>query len=271
MLGERIITAVVLLLALLLIVFFTNALFFAFFLSLVTLIGAWEWTKLAGIKSIAGRSLYCFCFMLACALVYTSLHEYLLVILDLSLIFWLLALFLICTYPRYNNHWNNIYVLGLMGWLVLIPCWFVLLYMRNYDDFAFNFLSLIALVAAADVGAYFSGKSFGKHKLAELVSPNKTWEGVIGGLGSCFIIVTILFAVKSYLQAESINWLLLPILPLLVSSFSVIGDLFESILKRVRGLKDSGNILPGHGDILDRIDGIVSTTPVYMLILVYFN
>ena len=147
----------------------------------------------------------------------------------------------------------------------------MLLNIRNNDDFAFNFLSLITLVAAADVGAYFSGKKFGKHKLAELVSPNKTWEGVIGGLISCFLIASILYVLKSALQAEAINWLLLLILPLLVSSFSVIGDLFESMLKRVRGLKDSGNILPGHGGILDRIDGLVSTAPVYMLILVYFN
>ena len=158
-----------------------------------------------------------------------------------------------------------------MGFLVLIPCWLVMLHIRSQDDFAFNFLSLIVLVAAADVGAYFSGRNFGKHKLAELVSPNKTWEGVIGGLAACFLIVIIIFVPKSFLQDESINWFLLIVLPLLVSSFSVIGDLFESMLKRVRGLKDSGNILPGHGWILDRIDGIVSTTPIYMLILLYLN
>ena len=271
MLGQRIITAILLLSALLLIVFFTDALLFSLFLSLVTLIGAWEWTKLAGIKNIIGRGLYCLGLMLVLCVAYLGLQNHIVAILNLSLVFWLFALFLICTYPRYNHHWNNFFVLGLIGFLVLIPCWFVLLNIRNNDDFAFNFLSLITLVAAADVGAYFSGKKFGKHKLAELVSPNKTWEGVIGGLISCFLIASILYVLKSALQAEAINWLLLLILPLLVSSFSVIGDLFESMLKRVRGLKDSGNILPGHGGILDRIDGLVSTAPVYMLILVYFN
>lgn len=271
MLGERIITALVLLSALLLVVFFTNALLFSLCLSLVTLIGAWEWTKLAGIESTVGRSLYCCGFIFVCGLSYLSLQEHIIIILALSVIFWLLAFFLICTYPRYNNLWNNKYMLGLIGLLVLMPCWFALLYIRNFDDFAFNFLSLIALVAAADVGAYFSGKNFGKNKLAELVSPNKTWEGVVGGLLCCFLIVNIIYGLNSYLQSESINWFLLLILPLLASSFSVVGDLFESMLKRVRGLKDSGNILPGHGGILDRIDGIVSTAPVFMLIVIYFN
>jgi phosphatidate cytidylyltransferase len=271
MLGQRIITAIVLLSALLLMVFFTNALMFSLVLTLVTLLGAWEWTRLANIKSLFGRSLYCLAFVVGCALIYISLKNNIIVVLNASLLFWLLALFLICTYPHYNNYWNKLSVLGLMGFLVLIPCWLVMLHIRSQDDFAFNFLSLIVLVAAADVGAYFSGRNFGKHKLAELVSPNKTWEGVIGGLAACFLIVIILFVPKSFLQDESINWFLLIVLPLLVSSFSVIGDLFESMLKRVRGLKDSGNILPGHGGILDRIDGIVSTTPIYMLILLYLN
>jgi len=124
------------------------------------------------------------------------------------------------------------------------------------------------LVAAADTGAFFSGRRFGRHKLAELVSPNKTWEGVIGGIVSCLVLLVI---VKSILPAEKISWVLILVLPLLVSFFSVTGDLFESMLKRVRGLKDSGNILPGHGGILDRIDGIVSTTPAYILMLFYFN
>ncbi len=81
----------------------------------------------------------------------------------------------------------------------------------------------------------------------------------------------ILYVLRNSLQGETISWLLLIMLPLLVSAFSVVGDLFESMLKRVRGLKDSGNILPGHGGILDRIDGIVSTTPMYILLLIYFT
>ncbi|PCJ40389.1 MAG: phosphatidate cytidylyltransferase [SAR86 cluster bacterium] len=270
MLGQRIITAIALLSALLLIVFFTNALIFSLLLSVVTLLAAWEWAKLAGIKSTINRGLYCFGFMLVCSVAYGALQNYLFVILGLSLGFWMLALFLICTYPRYNKHWNNVYALGLMGVLVLLPCWFLLLYLRNYDDFAFNFLSLIVLVAAADVGAYFSGKRLGRHKLAEQVSPNKTWEGVIGGIVACFILAVVINVFNDFTQKEMISWPVLLSLPFLVSFFSVLGDLFESMLKRVRGVKDSGNILPGHGGILDRIDGLVSTTPAYILMLVYF-
>ncbi len=271
MLGQRIITAIVLLSALLLIVFFTNALIFSLVLTLVTLMGAWEWSRLADIRSIFGRSLYCFAFLIICALVYISLDDSILLVLTISVLFWLLAFFLICTYPRYNNYWKKLSILSLMGFLVLIPCWIVMLHLRTQDDFAFNFLSLIVLVAAADVGAYFSGRKFGKNKLAVLVSPNKTWEGVLGGLAASFLIAIIIFVLKSFLQDEPISGFLLVILPLLVSSFSVVGDLFESMLKRVKGLKDSGNILPGHGGILDRIDGIVSTAPIYMLLLIYLN
>jgi phosphatidate cytidylyltransferase len=270
MLGERIITAIVLLSALLLIVFFTNVLIFSLFLSFVTLITAWEWSKLAGIDSAANRILYCFGFMLIFGLAYSTIQNQLLLILILSLSFWAIAFFLICTYPSYNKYWNNSPTLGVMGILVLFPCWFILLYLRSNDDFAFNFLRLIALVAAADVGAYFSGKNFGKNKLAELISPNKTREGVIGGVLSCFFLVILINTFNGFFYAAEINWLSLTIFPIVVPFFSVVGDLFESMLKRVRGVKDSGSILPGHGGILDRIDGIVSTAPVYILMLVYF-
>lgn len=268
MLAQRVFTAVGLLSALLLIVFFTNSLFFLLILSLVTLLAAWEWTSLSGIRSILKRSLYCCMLLLLCSLSYVVLQDYLFVILILSLFFWILALILICTYPRFNSYWNNLYSLGLMGILVLLPCWLMLFYLRQHDDFIFYFLGLIMLVAAADTGAFFSGRLFGRHKLAELVSPNKTWEGVIGGIISCLVLLVI---AKTFLQSEKLSWSLVLVLPLLVSLFSVTGDLFESMLKRVRGMKDSGNILPGHGGILDRIDGIVSTTPAYVLMLLYFN
>ncbi len=153
MLAQRIITAVLLLSALLLIVFFTNALLFSLSLSLVTLIGAWEWSRLADIKNLFGRCLYCFVFIMVCGLVYIFAQDNLLTVLRVCFLFWLLAFLLIYTYPCYNNLWNNLSVLSFMGFLVLIPCWIALLHIRNQDDFAFNFLSLIILVAAADVGA----------------------------------------------------------------------------------------------------------------------
>ena len=107
--------------------------------------------------------------------------------------------------------------------------------------------------------------------MAKLVSPNKTWEGVFGGILSCFILIIFITVSNDSIKLGENDWLVLITLPFLVSFFSVIGDLFESMVKRVRGVKDSGNILPGHGGILDRIDGIVSTTPIYILMLVYFT
>ncbi|MDG2091311.1 MAG: phosphatidate cytidylyltransferase [Gammaproteobacteria bacterium] len=266
MLSQRIITALALLSALLFIVFFTNPLTFLLILSAVALLAVWEWSKLSGIESVLSRSSYCFVAILLGVLSYTLIQDHLFIILSLSLCFWAFAFLLICTYPNFNSYWNNPYSLGLMGILVLLPCWFMLIFLRSYDDFVFNFLTLIALVAAADIGAYFSGKKFGKHKLARLLSPNKTWEGVFGGVLSCFVITAFI----SFIKPGAYGWLVLISLPFFVSFFSVVGDLFESMLKRVRGVKDSGNILPGHGGILDRVDGIVSTTPAYILILVYF-
>jgi phosphatidate cytidylyltransferase len=268
MLVQRVITATALLTALLLIVFFTSSEFFILIFSLVVLLAGWEWTQLSGIRNISLRCLYCAVLIVLCYLSYLIRQEYLLSLLTLSMLFWAIALVLVCSYPRLNNYWNNPFSLALMGILVLLPCWLVLLYLRELDDFEFYFLALIILVAAADSGAYFSGRRFGKHKLAEQVSPNKTWEGVIGGALSCLILMLV---AKGFVQTENISWLSVFLLPMLVSFFSVTGDLFESMLKRVRDLKDSGKILPGHGGILDRIDGIVSTAPAYVLVMFYLS
>lgn len=271
MLGQRVITALVLLFLLFLIVFFTNALSFLLIFSVVTLIAVWEWAKLSGLKETWSRCLYCFAMSLLAVLSYFLLQEYLPTILVLNLFFWFLAFILILTYPKFILIWNNSFSIGLIGVFVLLPCWLVLNFLRSQDDFSYIFISLIALIAAADSGAYFIGKRFGKHKLAKLVSPNKTWEGVLGGVLSCFILILVITFTTGAILPQLSQWQLLFVLPILISFFSVIGDLFESMLKRVRGVKDSGNILPGHGGILDRIDGIVSTMPAFTLMLVYFT
>ncbi len=132
-------------------------------------------------------------------------------------------------------------------------------------------LSLLVIVWMADIAAYFSGKAFGRHKLAPAISPGKTWEGVVGAV----IVVCIVAALATQipeLQASfssrlfsALHWLALPILVLLVG-ISIVGDLFESHLKRQAGVKDSSQLLPGHGGVLDRIDALLPVLPMAMLI-----
>jgi phosphatidate cytidylyltransferase len=123
----------------------------------------------------------------------------------------------------------------------------------------------VLLVAAADIGAYFAGRRFGRRKLAPTVSPGKSWEGVVGGLAA----VSLLAAIFALLRDVSLVLVLALALPAALAS--VVGDLLESMLKRFRGIKDSGSILPGHGGVLDRIDGLVAAVPVFTLAIIIAN
>ncbi|HEX3636872.1 MAG TPA: phosphatidate cytidylyltransferase, partial [Paraburkholderia sp.] len=161
--------------------------------------------------------------------------------------------------------------LFLAGIVVFVACWHALVAARMKGvPFV---LSLLLLVWLADIGAYFSGKAFGKHKLAPAISPGKTWEGAIGG----WLVVMIVAAAAVFwhafeptlysallAQLGAVRTLLA--LTLLVA-FSVVGDLFESMMKRQAGVKDSSGLLPGHGGVLDRIDALLPVLPLAMLLL----
>ena len=151
-----------------------------------------------------------------------------------------------------------------MGLLVLVPTWFALMALRLHSNGVGLIFVLIALVTAADIGAYFTGKAWGKAKLAPNVSPGKSWAGFWGGL------------VTSALLALSLWWLLdggqhsgLAVMAIAVATSlaSVLGDLLESMVKREQGVKDSGRILPGHGGMLDRLDSMTAAAPVFALCL----
>jgi phosphatidate cytidylyltransferase len=153
-------------------------------------------------------------------------------------------------------------VLAFLGLLLIGAFWAALICLRAID--ATLLLSLMATIWIADSAAYFAGKKFGKHKLAPSISPGKTWEGVAGALVGVTIFATIIVLGFGYHD--------LLIFPLFwaVAILGVMGDLFESMLKRQAGVKDSGNILPGHGGVLDRIDGLIPALPV-AVILIYFT
>jgi phosphatidate cytidylyltransferase len=161
------------------------------------------------------------------------------------------------------------WLLAVVGWLVLLPCWLAISEARLLGA-VYMFL-LMALVWVADIAAYFTGKKFGKNKLAPRVSPGKTWEGVGGAVAGVLLLASLavfLPILSPNFYAQGTAGLALGILPvlLLLTAVSVEGDLLESLAKRRAGVKDSSQLLPGHGGVLDRIDALTSALPVAMAI-----
>ena len=272
MLKQRVITALVLAIIFIVALFGLPAGYFSFFVGAIVLIGAWEWACLAGFPARWQRALYAL-FILVVLLVASfylgfegeaspnldadAIRE----LLIAGCIWWAIALLLVQGYPSSALLWGHKILRLLMGLLVLIPTWVALVYVRQQEAGAWLVLLLMLIVAMADSGGYFAGKRFGKHKLASAVSPGKTWEGFAGGL-----IANCVLALMLSLTLE-LSLLLMLVLVVPTSLVSVLGDLLESMLKRHAGIKDSGTILPGHGGILDRVDGVTAAAPVFALAL----
>jgi phosphatidate cytidylyltransferase len=180
----------------------------------------------------------------------------LLLVLAVAALWWVVALLWVLFAPRRAASWSA----ACAGLLALVPAWVAMVRLRvDVPRGAQWVLFALCLVWAADIGAYFAGRSFGRVKLAPQVSPGKTWEGVCGGL---------LLAALVALWGS--RWFAVPVLKfvplcLAVVAFSIVGDLTESLLKRFAGLKDSGTLFPGHGGVMDRIDSLTSAMPVLML------
>ena len=145
-----------------------------------------------------------------------------------------------------------------VGLLVLLPSWLALIQLRQIGNL--TLLAIMATVWIADIAAYFFGRTFGRHKLAPTISPGKSWEGAFGGI---LAVVVYGYTLSPWLPpALSGNLFLLAVFLIALTAVSIVGDLFESLLKRQAGLKDSSQILPGHGGVLDRIDSLTSTLPI---------
>lgn len=272
MLKQRVITAVILTIIFLAALFGLPAGYFSFFIGAVVLIGAWEWANLSGFGALWQRlsfSALILALLLAVAFHLgfkgeASPHFNLDVIRNLLIagcLWWAFALLLVQGYPSSAILWGHQWSRLLMGICVLIPTWVALVYIRQQENGAWLVLLLILVVALADIGGYFTGRRFGKHKLALAVSPGKTWEGFMGGL----VANLVLAAVLASLVGVSLPLMMAVIIP--TSLVSVLGDLLESMVKRHAGVKDSGTILPGHGGVLDRVDGITAGAPVFALAL----
>ncbi len=272
MLRTRVLTAVVLLAVFLLALSLLPPLGWLLFVTAVAAVAAWEWGALmrlpGGSRIALAVALATVCLLLAMVepeavgLVagFADSAWRLGACLYLpAVVFWLL---LAPIWLRRRWPLGNTLPALATGAVVLLPLWLALVQLRQAGPLAV--LAIMAVVWLADIGAYFSGRRFGKHKLAPAISPGKTWEGAIGG--SLLVIVYGLLLSSRLPAALAGNQLLLLLVLLLLTAISVVGDLFESLLKRQAGLKDSSNVLPGHGGVLDRIDSLTSTLPLVALV-----
>lgn len=266
MLKQRVLTAIVLAPLALYGVFGLPLGGFLFVLDAVVLLAAWEWANLSHIENSLRRMFY----VVGVGFLVLVMHAFyaqipVLFVLALAAVGWLAALFWVLKYPR-GGGWHSKLQRMLIGLVVLLPCWLAFAELKAAEDGELLILLLLLLVWGADVGAYFSGKKFGTNKLAPHVSPGKTREGLYGGLVTC-LIVAVAFAF--YVDLAALQVLFLIVVALVTGLVSVLGDLFESMLKRYRGIKDSSQLLPGHGGILDRIDSLTAASPVFVLGMQY--
>ena len=278
MLKQRIATALVLLIGLIAMTTSLGLEAFAAITGALVLIGAWEWAAFASLGD-KSRLAFLGTLALSIALLWFALGVggapgydagFALGFSLLGALFWVLMFAAIASFPQSTDAWNDKSRISVMGMLSLLCTWVGLVTLKALLPNGALVIMLIIMVAAVDVGAFFTGKLFGKRKLAPALSPNKTWEGVWGG-GTLNVAVSIVFAIllDSYVQAFAlIDYVIFAALALIVAFFSVVGDLAESMLKRNKELKDSGSILPGHGGLLDRIDGLMAATPICVSVLI---
>jgi len=260
-LRSRIITGLVLAATALIAIYLLPLPAFSVFFWLVGVVAAYEYAGLAGVEQRWLRLLYAGGYTL---LVLATLYEPALRTpgLFLSAAVWALALVGVFTYPR-SGAMIRPWVTAVVGIVISWASWIALMVIREAPDGSNWLLWMILVVAFADIGAYFSGRQFGRRKLAPEVSPGKTWEGFWGGMLTSSLVCGSILAGMGRFNS---GWIFIMILLVTVS---VVGDLFESVLKRERGVKDSGVVLPGHGGALDRIDSAVAVLPYFALILIY--
>ena len=260
MLKTRIITALVLVGALGALLFAAPPWAIVVGFSAIAALAAWEWGGLMR-QSPSARVFYALVVLLFCWQIHVAAIRIVPVLVLASAVFWLAII------PLWLRHkWTlagNDFLAYLIGLLVILPTWAAMTMLQQVGSWLL--LAAMALVWVADVAAYFAGRRFGKHKLAPTISPGKTWEGVVGAVIGVLIYG---FALLMYspLGENSLLWswggLAAAALLLLLTAVSVMGDLYESLLKRQAGLKDSSALLPGHGGVLDRIDSLTSTLPL---------
>ncbi len=255
--------------------------YFTVVIAFIVLIGAWEWGRLMGLRSDALRLGW-----MALVLAIMVFSAWLITlpgmrhaIMAAAVLWWCVALLWIRRFGQNpaaftlqvpgvaNVRFPPHFLLGMLGIFTLVPAWLALVILHGSALSGEVFvLLLMLLVWGADSGAYVAGRLWGNHLLAPRVSPGKTWEGVYGALA---VAIAVSIGAGLWFGFGWMNLVTLMLLGLVTVLFSIVGDLFESMIKRLAGVKDSGHLLPGHGGMLDRIDSITAAAPVFVLGLLW--
>ena len=265
MLKARIITALFLVAGLLGVLFVAPPAVAAIAFGLVAALAAWEWAGLMKIDA-GGRVLYAGVVVLSCFLAWDAMAAAFTALWLLSAVFWLLLapLWLWRRWPLAANDFGGYAV----GWLLIVPTWAAMVGLHGRSPWLL--LAAMALVWVADIAAYFTGRAFGRRKLAPAISPGKTWEGAAGAVVAVLVYGAVVAVVGGRLPSAA---MLLPagLALIVLTAVSIVGDLFESLMKRQAGVKDSSQLLPGHGGVLDRIDSLTATLPLVALALYWME
>lgn len=264
MLKQRIITAIILALVVVGTILGLETEYVAALFAVVLLISMQEYINLTISKSkpvqwLSGAVLVVLFYL---ALPHVGIN-YMAYLSYLGLMMWVFILLFMVRY-QFSGKWSistRILICFFSAILIWICIHGLVFIHQHYEQGGWILMYVLTLVWVADIGAYFSGKRFGKTKLAPGISPGKTREGVAGGLVLNGLWITIVYALS---DGWGLDYLPFLFLGLVTAAISVVGDLYESILKREAGMKDSGKILPGHGGVLDRIDSVIAATPVYL-------
>ncbi|CAH0524948.1 phosphatidate cytidylyltransferase [Vibrio hippocampi] len=277
---QRIITALILAPLVVWGIFSLPLTWFLLALAGITLVGAWEWTqftlnqsRITALIPITVVTVASLVFIPTDVVTLNQINATHLSILGIGTGWWLFASALTLTYPKSSAIWQHSnFLRHLFGVLTLLPFLWSILILRGHEYPIDSFygaklvLFVCLIVWAADSGAYFAGKSLGKHKMAPKVSPNKTIEGLIGGIVTALIVA---WGSSELLDIRFSSFASMMVITLATVVISVLGDLVESMFKRVSAIKDSSNIIPGHGGILDRVDSLTAAFPIFALL--YFT
>ena len=265
MLKTRIITALIIFSATLALVFLPPSWLFRLLTALVLLTGCWEFRRLADLRAAAGWALPGLQIIIFSLMMYywPVVEAWAMILLAIACLAWLLMFSRLLVFREGEKPGNSFRRFGFLSALSATTfCWFSLSWLHGQPNGPFIVFLILLIIWASDVGAYFSGKQFGRHKLAPLISPKKTWEGVYGGIA---LAIAAAFVWSELIAGLNISAIALLTMTVLTTLASVGGDLFISIHKRTVGLKDTGTIFPGHGGILDRYDSLLAGAPFFAL------
>jgi phosphatidate cytidylyltransferase len=226
--------------------------------AIVMMLVAWEWAGLIPIRSNYNKIIY-----LLLMLGFFGFIQFIqepLYILSVGVLWWLVAIFLLVRYEKYESKKNRRLLHTLYGLLAIAPCWVALNTLRAEAHGPQMILLFLLMLWSTDIGAYLVGSRIGRTRIAPKLSPKKSFEGAAGGL-----VLMLLVAIGGivWLHIPVAQWVSYFLTAVALFVFSIIGDLFESLLKRKQGVKDSGKLIPGHGGIFDRLDSMLAAAPIY--------